>query len=117
MLLLLFFWGFGVACNQEDKAVFARKGNSFPALFRSFGGLTVGKDAYVSRIQSEVGLSAACAECYGAAYMCGWVNCKYSCITAGISCDACLLQYKCISVCNKCTGFYYYFNSSYFLVI
>jgi hypothetical protein len=92
-------------CNANDKAIFALRGQDFPTLFRQFGGLTVGQDAYVAKIQKAVGLSLECSVCYGKAYMCGWSHCKWDCLTAGDACDACLTKHKCNTECDKCTEY------------
>lgn len=93
------------ACNDNDSAIFARQGQDFPLKFRNFGGLSVTKSAYEKRIQSEVGLSATCAACYGDAYICGWNHCKWPCVSAGAICNTCLTENSCIQKCDACTKF------------
>ena len=107
MLLLLFVAAAlgSVRCNDADRAIYARDGDTFPARFRSFAGVTVSKSSYESQIVRATALSASCASCYGEAYICGWDNCRWSCVTAGASCNACLGSSGCVSACNACTGF------------
>ena len=105
-LFLLVIIALAVAkCNHKDHAIFARRGGEFPTLFRGFGGITVSKDAYVEDICHATGLTRSCATCYGDAYMCGWSNCKWDCVSPGPDCDKCLTHYKCDVNCNKCTKF------------
>ena len=103
-MLFLFLPLVASLCNSDDRAIYAHRGAEFPALFRSFGGISVTKSAFVARIQRETGLSAQCAQCYGDAYICGWNNCKWNCVTAGSDCDSCLKGHACKSTCDTCTG-------------
>ena len=89
-------------CNANDKLIHRRIGHTFEKRFRSYGGLTVSETQYVSKIVKRTGLSKPCAQCYGAAYICGWNNCKTACITASSYCTECLTKAKCISRCKKC---------------
>ena len=90
--------------SPSDRKIHQEKGSTFPTLFRSFGGLFVSKASYEETIVNEVGLSSACAACYGAAYICGFNNCKLKCYLYGSACDLCLKTYDCSQTCNKCTG-------------
>lgn len=92
-------------CNAQDKRIYREKGSEFPTLFRSYGGLTVTRAAYERRIVEEVHLSASCASCYGAAYLCGWNNCKWACASEGMLCDGCLVDHSCIQACDACTAY------------
>lgn len=94
-----------VQCTLRDSLIYYRYGHVFPRLFRSFAGMSVTKSAYEKRIVKETGLSKECATCYGDAYICGWSNCKWPCVSAGHACNVCLDEYKCTTDCNECTGF------------
>ena len=89
-------------CNANDKLIHRRIGHTFEKRFRNYGGLTVSEAQYVNKIVKRTGLSKPCAQCYGAAYICGWNNCKTACITASSYCTECLTKAKCISRCKKC---------------
>lgn len=104
---LVLFAGESLAtrCTAADKAIFDRVGASWPSLFRSFAGVTVGKSDYEHSIISVTGITAPCASCYGDAYLCGYEHCKWSCLTEGPSCDACLREENCLQTCASCTGF------------
>jgi hypothetical protein len=105
LVLLLVTQTLAVRCTTADKAIFDRVGASWPRLFRSFAGLTVDKSTYERSIIDVTGLSHPCASCYGDAYLCGYEHCKWSCITEGPSCDACLREENCLQTCASCTGF------------
>lgn len=92
-------------CNSEDRQVYLTRGREFPALFRSYGGVTVRQARYEQRIVDEMHLSAKCAHCYGEAYTCGRYNCWWPCRYAGESCDTCLAEHHCSDDCDRCTGF------------
>lgn len=92
-------------CNAADHDIFKSKGHLFPSVFRAFGGLTVSKRAYEAAVVDAMGLSPACAECYGTAYTCGFDRCFWSCRSAGRTCDACLVSQHCIADVKRCTGF------------
>lgn len=108
MLLLLFLstvlGGSGSCASTPDRLIYSQRGHEFPALFRSFAGLTVSRANYEQKIISQVGLSAPCAACYGEAYICGWDSCAVKCMIEGNSCNVCLKDAKCIEKCNECTG-------------
>lgn len=115
MFLLLFFLSSSfaikprirtIACNSTDAIIYTKKGTTFPAVFRSFGGFSVSKAAYERAIVEHMHLSPSCAACYGTAYICGWDSCKRKCVFAGERCDKCLHEAKCIENAQKCTGFY-----------
>ena len=95
----------GGVCSPSDALIYAHLGTTFPAVFRALGGWYVSRTAYERRIVARVGLSEGCAQCYGAAYVCGWSNCKMACVSASERCDACLAAAGCIEACEKCTGF------------
>lgn len=92
-------------CTNADRVIHASIGSTFPALFRSFAGVWVSQTQYETLIQNSVHLSAPCSKCYGAAYTCGWDNCKRACWSASESCDRCLFDHDCTTACNACTGF------------
>lgn len=93
------------ACNAADAVIHSRKGSTFASVFRSYGGFYVSKSSYERKIVDNMNLSPSCAVCYGDAYICGWSNCKMSCMREGKRCDACLQRMGCIDAVNKCTGF------------
>lgn len=111
MILLLVFLLLGLAtgssgvCTPQDRAIWTREGHTWSHVFRAFGGLWVSQSSYEERVRDATGLTSACASCYGDAYICGYSNCKWSCMREGMACDACLTEQKCIENCNKCTGF------------
>lgn len=93
-------------CNKQDRAIWTREGHTWSHTFRSFGGIWVSQSSYEEKVRDATGLTQGCAKCYGDAYICGRSNCKWSCMTEGVACDACLTEQKCIENCNKCTGFF-----------
>ena len=103
--LLLFFISVYSLCNSNDKHIYHRIGHTFSTQFRGFGGLSVSRDAFQLQVESKTSLSSPCAACYADAYICGWDNCKWNCVTENESCTKCLLDSKCIENCAKCTGF------------
>lgn len=94
------------ACNDNDRKIHASVGKTFKTLFRSFAGLWVSKSSYEVKIQKAIGLSPTCSQCYGKAYMCAWASCKRSCYYESEECDQCLLDNKCTTDCDTCTGFF-----------
>lgn len=105
LLLILFIICGGGTCNQADFAVYAKHGAEFPFRFRQYGGLFVDRDEYIEAIRVNEGLTKECATCYGDAYICGWNNCKLSCVLQDEVCDTCLINHQCKQDCDKCTGF------------
>ena len=95
----------GGVCSSADALIYAHLGTTFPAEFRALGGWYVSRTAYERKIVARVGLSEGCARCYGAAYLCGWRNCKMACVSASERCDACLATAGCVEARDKCTGF------------
>jgi hypothetical protein len=93
------------SCSPVDRIIYQRHGHDFPTLFRSFGGLWVSQDAYVTKVMAATGLTPPCAACYGEAYTCGFAHCKWSCARAGGRCDRCLQREGCIGAVFRCTGF------------
>ena len=93
------------ACTPADATIHAKRGHTFPTVFRSYGGFYVSKSSYEEKIVDNMHLSPSCAACYGSAYICGWKNCKMSCMREGKRCNACLKRMGCIEAVNKCTGF------------
>jgi len=104
LLLLLPLAALSTHCTESDRRIYTLRGHEFPALFRSYAGLTVSRTSYEERIASEIGLSPSCAQCYGEAYICGWNSCKWKCVSDGDVCNVCLGEYHCIENCNQCTG-------------
>jgi hypothetical protein len=92
-------------CNDQDLKIFQARGSEFPIRFRQYGGFFVTKSSYISALQQNEGLSLSCASCYGDAYICGFENCKMSCVSWGKLCERCLTQYGCKRACDVCTGF------------
>lgn len=100
--------GFGSTkrqCTSRDRRIWEREGHRWPHQFRAYGGLWTGRDSYEEQVRHATGLSAPCARCYGVAYECGKDNCKWSCMTEGVACDACLEEAGCLGTCKVCTGF------------
>lgn len=91
-----------VACNKNDANIIRLQQSTFPARFRSFGGLFVDKEAFEQSVIRATGLSATCAACYGDSYICGYDHCKFSCAMAGETCTKCLIDQKCIEKCEAC---------------
>jgi len=105
LLLLFFAASLATSCNKNDAKIYKTLKDRFPHLMRTFGGLLVGPSRFSQTVQTEVGLSLACSNCFAEAYQCGKSNCKMSCWYEGFLCDQCLHRYECIENCNKCTGF------------
>lgn len=104
-LILLFISVAWALCNSNDLKIYQTNGHLFPALFRSFAGVTVSKEAFELQVVRETGLSAQCAQCYGSAYICGWQKCKWACLQTGRTCNTCLREESCTTNCDECTGF------------
>lgn len=105
LLTVVLFSSGRALCNQKDRQIFDQKGNTFSAVFRSYGGMFVTQAEYEQTIVSRMGLSDSCARCYGQAYTCGYDHCKMACAWAGTACDRCLETNRCTQECNQCTGF------------
>lgn len=93
------------ACNAHDVIIYKKRHREFKKLFRSFGGMWTSKKSYNQKIIDAVGFSRSCASCYSEAYMCGFHSCWQVCYEEGEKCDVCLVRYKCVENCNKCTKF------------
>jgi hypothetical protein len=105
VLIFLAEVSFGAKCNTKDHQIYKHIGGTFAHRFRAFGGMTVSKSSYEASVRQDTGLSVACSECYGDAYICGYDNCFWSCSSEGESCDRCLKNEGCIKKVNVCTGF------------
>ena len=107
LLLLVLFFVLGLSvCTENDRLIYKQIGHTFSSEFRKFGGIFVYKEDFEQEVISKTNLSPQCAMCYGEAYICGYDNCKWRCITENESCTNCLISAKCIDNCNKCTGFF-----------
>ncbi len=105
ILLVLLLAIAGASCTVGDRDKFRKHGRTWPATFRSLGGLRVTTEAYKTAVMRVAQLTSECATCYADVYDCGYNNCWWSCSTAGPKCDSCLLSEGCIASLNKCTGF------------
>lgn len=105
VFLITFAAAENARCNPADTLVYADKGSTFKSAFRSLGGFTVSKSAYIRAVSNLVGLSAQCASCYGDAYICGWHSCLTDCMRESPKCDTCLAEHRCSQDCDACTGF------------
>lgn len=108
LLVVVLFFGISAAktnCNANDHVIFSQIGHTFATAFRNFGGLRVNETTYVKAVMEMTGLTLSCAQCYGRAYICGYDNCSYRCMTDNRFCTWCLESNNCISDCNKCTKF------------
>ncbi len=95
----------GKGCTSpSDSAIYASQGSTFASKFRAFGGIWVSKSSFEAEVMRTTGLSATCAACFGASYICGYDKCFFPCATEGATCDTCLVSSECVAECNKCIG-------------
>jgi hypothetical protein len=103
-LLLSATYAISVHCDAHDAQIYREQGDTFEHRFRPLGGLFVSRSEFVDGVRRVSGLSASCASCFGAQYICVWNNCKGACIMEGPSCDVCRQREGCTAELAQCTG-------------
>ena len=71
------------------------------------GGAANKEQCVTDCIISDIGISPACAACYGGVTGCAIDNCTFQCITQGATCDACMASNGCADDYPACSGLEY----------